>query len=472
VEYWVELMMATLNRLTDRQVTAFVKPEAAAEPVQPGAPKVKAKTKMLADGGGLFLVVLGGSSTWQLKFMHERKSRTMGLGPYPHVPLALARERANTYRTQLKRDRVDPLTTKRAEEAAKVAGENARLESAAKGMTFKDAVSSYLRDHGKRWTDPKAVPDWKASLRWAEAIVGDLNVSDVDRQLVLKVLKQDVEGEPLWTAKPVQAKRVRARIQAVLEWAVQHELRGEGPNPAEWSRLKAALPAHSRVHKVKHHEHVPVEAVPAFMVSLRVYQAAAEARREKAALAVIADKRSTMRALEKAENDALAAKALEFVMLTATRTGDVVGLRWAELDLDAALWVIPAERFKGRRDVRVPLSVDALAILAGLKSNREPKAQVFTFSNRDKAMYNVMRTLHASFDPHGAARGSFRTWCAANGVPSEVAEAALGHVAGNAVVQAYQHSDFYEARVPIMEAWALHCRGGAKPTGESKAEAA
>src|SRR5579872_5957325 len=211
--------MRTLNRLNDKQVAAFLKPKAPDGAVPPTTPR----TRMLADGGGLFLVVRGGSATWQYKYMRRRLSRTMGLGPYPEVGLALARERAAAYRTQLRRDRVDPLDALRATESA-------RVRSAAKSMTFRDAVAGYLKDHGKRWTDPKAVRDWQASLRWAEKFVGPVDVASIDRQLVLKVLGQDVNGEPLWTARPVQAKRIRARLEAVLEWAVQHELRPEGPN--------------------------------------------------------------------------------------------------------------------------------------------------------------------------------------------------------------------------------------------------
>ena len=449
--------MRTLNRLNDKQVAAFLKPKALG---YAAVPAVMPKTRMLADGGGLFLVVRGGSATWQYKYMFRRRSRSMGLGPYPDVSLALARERAAAYRTQHKRDRVDPLDVLRATERE-------RVSSAARTMTFKEAVAGYLKDHSKRWTDPKAVRDWQASLRWAEKFVGAVDVAGIDRQLVLKVLSQDVNGEPLWTAKPVQAKRIRARMEAVLEWAAQHDLRAEGPNPAEWSRIKAALPAHGRIHEVKHHEHVPVDAVPAFMASLRDYQVGAEARRAEAALAVVPTKGRTVRALVKAENDALAAQALEFMVLTATRTGDVVGLTWAELDLDAKRWVLPIDRYKTRRrrvnDIRIPLCSRALAILTGLRSNHDPKAPVFPFSNRNKAMYNVLRELHPTADPHGLARASFRTWCADTGVPFEVAEAAEGHVTGNAVVQAYQHSDLYEARVPLMEAWAAYCASTVAP---------
>jgi len=230
---------------------------------------------------------------------------------------------------------------------------------------------------------------------------------------------------------------VRARMQAVLEWAVHSGARDEGPNPADWSRLKAALPAHSRVHKIQHHDYIPADALPAFM--------------------------ATLKPLED-----LAAKALRFLLLTATRTGDVLGLKWQEVDVDGSQWVIPAERFKTRRAVRVPLSADALAILTGLKSNREPDAYVFDMGGgplSPNALIRLMRKHHATATPHGTARAAFRTWCASTSVPHEVAEAALGHVAGNAVVQAYQHHDFYEERVTVMEAWALHCSGKAKANG-------
>jgi integrase len=440
--------------ITDKEIKSFIAKR------DPDAPK--GKRRFLAAGKGLFLVAVGGSATWQLKFQHEGKSRTLGLGPYPDVSLEDALDSQAKARLQRRgKERIDPVEAKRAAKAAK------RAEAGKVRMTFKQAVEAYLRDHGARWTDPKAVPDWKASMRWAERIVGDMDVADIDSdgnpQLVLQVLKQDAGGQIFWTAHPLQAQRVRARMQAIFGWAMQTGLRAYGPNPAEWSRMDKALPPPESVRIVEHHDFVAVGDMPAFMGAVRAYQGAAEVRQAKATLELEPTKRRTVRGLEKASNDTLASKALDFMILTATRTGDVLGMTWSEVDLDRARWTISIKRYKTRRkrkdDVRIPLSPDAVAILAGLQSNRDPKSLVWTFSNREQAMLNVMRDVHDTATAHGTARGSFRSWCSETSVPFEVAEAALGHVGGNAVVQAYQHSDYYERRVPVMAAWALHCRG-------------
>jgi integrase len=443
--------------ITDKEIKSFLNGG------DPDAPK--GKRRMLSAGKGLFLVAVGGSATWQLKFQHEGKSRTLGLGPYPDVSLEDALDAQAKARLQRRgKDRIDPVEAKRAAKVAKQA-EAARVK-----MTFKEAVLAYLKDHGARWTDPRAIPDWKASLRWAERIFGEMDVAAIDPDgkpnLVLKVLRQDAGGgEMFWSAHPLQAQRVRARMQAIFGWAMQTGLRPYGPNPAEWSLMDKALPPPESVRTVEHHDFVAVGDMPAFMGSLRAYQGAAEARRGKATLELEPTKRSAVRGLEKASNDTLASKALDFMILTATRTGDVLGMTWSEVDLDRARWTISIKRYKTRRkrkdDVRIPLSADAVAILTGLQSNRDPKSPVWTFSNREQAMLNVMRDVHATATAHGTARGSFRSWCSETSVPFEVAEAALGHVGGNAVVQAYQHSDYYDRRVPVMAAWALHCRGEA-----------
>jgi integrase len=245
--------------------------------------------------------------------------------------------------------------------------------------------------------------------------------ADIDTPSVLRVL------DPIWTNKSETASRLRGRIEAVLDFATAKGLR-EGPNPARWKgNLALTLPAKRKVSTVKHHPAVPVKDMPNFFKALR-------------------------------SREGMAARALEFLTLTAARSGEVRGAQWNEIDLAKKIWVVPAERMKAKREHRVPLSAQVIALLRSLDS-RETGGLVFpgrkpTTKLSDMALTAVMRRMEIEAVPHGL-RSSFRDWVGEEtAYPSEVAEMALAHTVGNAVEAAYRRGDLFEKRRAMMDEWA------------------
>ena len=243
----------------------------------------------------------------------------MGLGPYSLLTLAEAREKARAARRALL-EGIDPLEAKAARRA------RARLD-AARGMTFRQCAERMIASHEAAWKNPKHRAQWKATLAtYAYPVFGELSVAAVDNGLVLKVL------EPIWTTKPETAGRVRGRIEAVLDWAKARGYR-EGENPARWrGHLDKLLPNRRKVRAVKNHAALPYPELPAFMAELR-------------------------------ERTGVSAKALEFAILTAARTSEVIGATWSEIDIKSGVWTIPAHRMKAGKEHRVPLSAPALELL-------------------------------------------------------------------------------------------------------------
>jgi integrase len=240
----------------------------------------------------------------------------------------------------------------------------------------------------------------------------------------------DRQASPLWTTKPETASRVRGRVEAVLDWARARGYR-DGDNPARWrGYLDQLLPKKSKVRKVKHHAALPYGELPDFMVALR-------------------------------ERSATSAGALELTILTAARTGEVIGARWNEIDRQAKVWTVPAERMKAGRDHRVPLSAAALAVLERMQKVRQND---YVFAGERRAMLSntsmlmlLRRMDRGDLTAHGF-RSTFRTWAAERtGFPREVVEAALAHVVGDATEQAYQRGDLFEKRRRLMDAWAAFC---------------
>ena len=265
--------------------------------------------------------------------------------------------------------------------------------------------------------------------RWRptpEPLIGRLLVRDVTTTHVLKVL------EPIWSTKNETASRLRNRIELVLDWATTRGFRG-GPNPARWrGHLDKTLPKPSKVAKVEHHEALPVDDVGAFMLKLR----AAEG---------------------------MGARALEFTILTAARSGETRGARWSEINLDAKLWTISAERMKAGREHRVPLSAAAIGLLERLP-RKEGVELVFPGTKArplsDMTLTAVLRRMRVDAVPHGF-RSTFRDWCAERtSYPSEVAEMALAHAVGDKVEAAYRRGDLYEKRVRVMADWAAFLNRG------------
>lgn len=373
------------------------------------------------DGGGLYLRVSSPTAaSWVFRYMMSGRAREMGIGKYPDVTLADARDRADQAR-KLKAQGVDPLDHRDAVELKK------RAETA-KAVTFKDAAKSYIEGNRAGWRNAKHAAQWESTIRtYAEPVIGPLAVHDIDTALVLKVL------ESIWTTKPETASRLRGRVEAVLDWAKTRGLR-DGENPARWrGHLDKVLPPRTKVQRVKHHSALPFDQLRAFMARLRL-------------------------------ENSISALALEFTILTAARTGEVMGAKWAEFDLKDRLWVVPGQRMKASREHRVPLSSRSIAIVEALKHD-EPSREMFVFpgSKPESSLSNMAflmllrRMKLEELTVHGF-RSTFRDWAAEHtDFPSELAELALAHTIGNKVEAAYRRGDMFEKRRTLMEAWAEAC---------------
>jgi integrase len=387
---------------------------------------------MYPDGANLYLRVeqgpLGPTKSWLFRYVIGGRQRYMGVGPLRDVPLADARAAALAARQQL-RDGHDPIEIRKARIA-----EN-RLASI-KAMTFEEAARACIASHSAGWRNVKHGLQVRKTIEtYALPIIGKLPVQAIDTALVLKII------EPIWETKTETASRLRGRIEAVLDWAKARGLRA-GENPARWDgHLDHLLPAKGKLRKVQHLRALPYAEVAAFMTELR-------------------------------KDTAISARALEFLILTATRSGEVLGARWPEIDLDARVWTIPAERTKAHREHRVPLSDRAIQILAELHQSRTCE---FVFPGRSfqkplgqMSLLQVIERLGRTDDAtaHGF-RSTFRTWVAERtNFQREVGEAALGHVNGDRVEASYQRGDLFEKRRRLMDAWAAHCAKPAAASGE------
>jgi len=386
--------------------------------------------RMYGDGGGLYLrVTPDGAKNWVFRFMLNGRARWMGMGPLHTVSLLEARKRAGEHRLQ-RHDGVDPIEARRAERL------KLQLE-AAKAITFKECAEGYIKAHRAGWRNGKHASQWEATLAtYAEPVIGKLSVQAIDTALVLKVL------EPIWTEKPETAARVRGRMESILDWA---KVRGYrmGENPAHWKgHLDHLLPARGKVRKVEHHAALPYAELPSFLVSLR-------------------------------EQEGVAARALEFLLLTAARTGEVIFARWSELDLLDKIWTLPAARMKAGREHRVPLSPRVLAILEEMHAHRHgDDGFMFPGGKAGRPLSNMAflmllrRMDRGDLTAHGF-RATFKTWASERtGFQNEIVEAALAHVVGNKVEQAYQRGDMFEKRRRLMQQWATFCT--TEPTAYTK----
>jgi integrase len=368
--------------------------------------------KLYADGGGLYLRAdPSGAKSWVFRYAIAGRQRDFGLGSAADFSLAEARDRALAAR-KLVADGQDPIEAKKAKRrAATVAGATA--------MTFQACAEAYIAAHRSGWRNPKHASQWPSTLAtYVYPIFGALPVAAIDTGLVMKAI------EPIWTEKTETASRVRGRIESVLDWATARGYR-QGENPARWrGHLENLLPKKSKVRRIEHHAALPYAEIAGFMVELRA-------------------------------RDGIDARALEFTILTAARTGEVIGARWAEIDLQSRLWTVPAERMKAGREHRVPLSEAAMALLAALKREGD---RVFPVSN--VAMLMLLRRMgRGDLTAHGF-RSTFSDWCAEQtNFPSEVREMALAHVVGDKVEASYRRGDLFEKRRQLAEAWAKYCEG-------------
>jgi integrase len=382
---------------------------------------------MYHDGGGLYLQVsAGGAKSWIFRFMLDGRSREMGLGPVHAIPLADARKRAAECR-RMRFDGIDPIE-------ARIARRDRKKLDAAKSMTFDACASAYIDAHKAGWKNAKHRDQWPTTLNtYAGPVFGSLPVQAVDVGLVMKAL------EPIWQTKSETASRLRGRIEAVLNWATVRGYR-KGDNPARWrGHLDKLLPARSKVQRVEHHPALPYDELADFVAMLR-------------------------------SQEGIAARALEFLILTATRTGEVIGARWDEVDLGEKIWVVPAARMKAGREHRVPLSGAAAGILEEMKKIRESDF-VFPGGKRGKPLSNMAmlavlkRIGRSDLTAHGF-RSSFRDWAAERtNFQREVAEMALAHTVGDKVEAAYRRGDLFQKRRQMMDGWARFC-GTARPSAE------
>ena len=388
------------------------------------AAKLRALTKpgTYGDGAGLYLQVRGAEQrSWLYRFKLHGKPRLMGLGPLPGVALAEAREAAQAAR-KLVRTGVDPIAKRRAEraEAAGRAGLN----------TFDEVAQAYFNAHEASWRNAKHRQQWRNTLDvYARPVLGSLGVAMVGTGDVMRVL------EPIWRETPETASRLRGRIESVLDYATARGWR-TGENPARWrGHLDNLLPARGKVAPVEHHAALPWREIGAFMAAL-------------------------------AEQEGVAALALRFAILTAARTGEALGARWSEFDMQGAVWAVPAGRMKAGREHRVPLSDAALAALgaaAKLRTDEAPDAPVFPGRQSSAPLSNMAllmllrRMKRGDLTAHGF-RSTFRDWCAeSTNYPREVAEAALAHTLRDKVEAAYQRGDMMDRRRPLMAHWAAFC---------------
>jgi integrase len=380
--------------------------------------QVRNAKKDVCDGYGLWLQVSRyGTRSWLFRFMIDGKADSMGLGPMNTTSLAKARERAQRARDLLQ-EGINP-REHRDDEHAK------RKAEAAKALTFKQCADGYIKANRAAWKNEKHAAQWASTFNGATAAtaaINDLPVASIDTGLVVKVL------QPIWYETPETASRVRARLERVLAWATVAGYR-TGDNPARWTgHLKELLPAKTKIASVEHHDAIPYRDMGAFMAELRT-------------------KKGTP------------ARALEFAILTATRTGEVIGARWSEIDLDDELWTVPGERMKAGREHRIPLSDRAVAILDAIRSDGE-----FVFPREGgtkplhgSSMWEVVKRMRDDATTHGF-RATFRDWAAEQtSYPNELCEVALAHAVGNKVEAAYRRGDMMEKRRRLMADWAAYC---------------
>jgi integrase len=368
------------------------------------------------DGHGLYLQVTPtGGRSWVLRYEVRGRERWMGLGPTHAFTLEEARQSARKARQQLF-EGIDPLDAKKAQRTVQA------LE-AAQSIAFADAARQYFDQHEAKWSSVKHARQFWASLeQYAFPVIGELPVASVDTGLILKII------EPIWTDHYQTASRVRGRVASVLDWATVRGFR-TGGNPARWKgHLSEVLPAKGEFTKPKHHAALPYNDLPTFVARLSTQQG-------------------------------IPPRAMEFLILTAARTSEVLTARWSEFDLESRIWTIPPEKMKARKIHRVPLTDRMVEILKALPREGGADGIVFIGSKANtplakNTLSKLISTMGADCTVHGF-RSSFRTWAAeSTSYPREIVEAALAHTTGTTVELAYQRSDMLEKRRQLMQQWA------------------
>ena len=368
--------------------------------------------------------------SWILRVKVGDQRQPIGLGSYPQVSLAIAREQAAKLSIEAKQG----VNLK----AKKTAQRSALIAAAAKNKTFQECAAAYMDSHSSDYTNEKHRKQWPATLvTYAYPIIGNMLVSEIAMRDVRNVLEQETVVDKntkgkLWYVKTETAKRLLGRIKTVLDYATVNEYRS-GTNPAQWTGfLSTQLPSPKKIQKKEHHPAVPYQQIGDFISKLR-------------------------------SNPSLSAKALELLILTAVRSGSVRNAEWTEIDFDNSLWVIPPEHTKSRKEHRVPLQPQATKLLKSL--NRSSGSNLI-FPNRtnkalsDMALNQLMRGMRKRGEltgegvPHGF-RSTFRNWAAEQtAYPDEIRKAASGHTVGDSVKEAYQRTDLLDKRRNLMNEWA------------------
>ena len=385
--------------------------------------------------GLLIQVTEKNSKSWLLRTTIAGKRRLIGLGPYPEISLKDAREYAAQQKQKI-REGIDPVDERKKAKAA-LKAEKLR------GTTFNTVLQEYL-DNKLSDKGEKSQRQWRSTLNtYAVPVIGELLVDDIDVHHILRIL------EPIWNTKTETASRLRGRIEAVITYATVKGYRASNDNPARWAgHLKEILPMPSKIQNTKHMPAIAFKRIPQWFAYLQNRQG-------------------------------MSARALEFLALTAVRSGEVRGATWSEINTDEKLWVIPAERMKMRREFRIPLSPQALEILDKLPHFKDseyifpaPKGGMLS----DMALSSVMRKMHiAQYDidregwvdsttkrpavPHGL-RSSFRDWAGeTTDYPREIIELCLAHDIAGGVERAYRRGDVLDKRRMLMDHWAMYLHG-------------
>lgn len=374
---------------------------------------------LYAVGGvaGLHLQITdSGARSWILRVVIGARRRDLGLGGYPDTTLEQARAKARDMRHQIWQG-IDPV-------AARKAAQDALRVAEAKRLTFDQAALQCWRARSQEFKNGKHAKQWLSTLElYASPVLGNLPVDQIELAHVIKVV------EPIWTTKTETASRLRGRIETVLEWAKASGYRNGGENPAKWETLKHVLPTPSKVRKIKHYAALPWQEMGAFMADLR-------------------------------NREGMGARALEFAILTAARSGEVRGGTWDEIDLRAKVWTVPAERMKAGKQHRVPLSEPAVKLLKSLP-RFEGSPYIFPAARggmlSDMSISAVTRRMGLDVVPHGF-RSSFKDWCrTSTAYPDEVSELALAHVNSDATRAAYARDELLPQRQKLMADWAKYC---------------
>ena len=376
------------------------------------------------DGAGLYLqIAASGTKSWIYRYTLAGKQREMGLGSYADYTLAEAREAAQTAR-KLRVQGIDPIEQRKTQKAAL---------ASVRRITFAAAAKAFIEANESGWDNAKHAQQWRSTLAtYAEPKIGRKDVSTITLGDILDVL------QPIWNTKNETASRLRGRIEKVLDWATVQEYRA-GPNPARWKgNLDAALPKPSKVQDKSNHGALDWRSMHAFYSAL-------------------------------GQQTGSAAAALRLIILTACRTSEAIEAEWSEFDLEGAVWTIPAARMKARKEHRVPLSAEAVAVLTGLHAQLDDSASssqhVFPGQQgkphlSNMACLNLLKRMERTDITVHGFRSTFRDWAAeATAHPHDVCEMALAHTIPNKSEAAYRRGDLFDKRRALMQDWADYCLG-------------